>query len=266
MTSTIGDRHRFLDEYRHIRHAEGRGSENPGYYRALPYADLSGTNPAAWAMRARTYRYFEQKILALFEKRAGRPLDILDLGAGNGWMSYRLALRGHRSRALDIFTDARDGLLAAKNYPQPFPLIEAEFDHLPFPASSVDLAIYNSSFHYSVDYSSTLNEAKRCLRPDGRVVILDSPVYRCHEHGLRMVEERHSNFLSRYGFRSDAIPSIEFLDEPKLEDLATELNIEWTVHRPWYGWRWHWRPWKARIQGRRPPSRFWILIGRFRDL
>ena len=111
-----------------------------------------------------------------------------------------------------------------KNYPKPFPLIEAEFDHLPFPVSSVDLAIYNSSFHYSVDYSSTLNEAKRCLRPNGRVVILDSPVYRCHEHGLRMVEERHSNFLSRYGFRSDAIASIEFLDEPKLEDLATELQ------------------------------------------
>ena len=178
MTSTIGNRHRFLEEYRHIRHAEGRGSENPDYYRALPYADLSGTNPAAWAMRARTYRYFEQKILAPFERRAGRPLDILDLGAGNGWMSYGFRFGVNRSRALDIFNDARDGLLAAKNYPQPFPLIEAEFDSLPFPVSSFDLAIYNSSFHYSVNYSSTLKEAKRCLRPDGRIVILDSPVYR----------------------------------------------------------------------------------------
>lgn len=266
MTSTIGNRHRFLEEYRHIRHAEGRGSENPDYYRALPYADLSGTNSAAWAMRARTYRYFEQKILAPFERRAGRPLDILDLGAGNGWMSYRLSLRGNRSWALDIFNDARDGLLAAKNYPQPFPLIEAEFDSLPFPASSFDLAIYNSSFHYSVNYSSTLKEAKRCLRRDGRIVILDSPVYRRPEHGRRMVEERHANFLSRYGFRSDAIPSIEFLDRTTIRNLSNELHIEWTIHRPWYGWRWHWRPWQARIHRRRPPSQFWILIGRFTDL
>jgi ubiquinone/menaquinone biosynthesis C-methylase UbiE len=266
MTSTIGDRHRFLEEYRQIRYAEGRGSDNPDYYLALPYADLSGANSAAWAMRARTYRYFETKLLAPFERRAGRPLDILDLGAGNGWMSYRLSLRGHQPWALDIFKDSRDGLLAAKNYPKPFPLIEAEFDHLPFPASSFDLAIYNSSLHYSVNYRSTLIEAKRCLRRDGRVVVLDSPIYRRYEHGRQMVDERHANFFSRYGFRSDAIPSIEFLDEPALEKLANELSIRWTVHRPWYGWRWHLRPWHARLHKRRPPSRFWILIGRFMDL
>jgi SAM-dependent methyltransferase len=266
MTFTISNRHRFLEEYRQIRYAEGRGSDNPEYYRALPYADLSGANSAAWAMRGRTYKYFEEKILPPHETRAGRPLNILDLGAGNGWMSYRLSLRGHRPCALDIFNDARDGLLAAKNYPQPFPLIEAEFDHLPFPASSFDLAIYNSSLHYSVDYFSTLREAKRCLRRDGRIVVLDSPIYRRREHGQRMVEERHASFLSRYGFRSDAIPSIEFLDQPALSALAKELNIHWTIHRPWYGWRWHLRPWQARIHRRRPPSRFWILIGRFTDL
>jgi SAM-dependent methyltransferase len=266
MTSTTGDRQRFLEEYRHIRYAEGRGSEDPNYYRALPYADLSGANSAAWAMRARTYAYFEKKILPEFEKRAERPLDILDLGAGNGWMSYRLTLRGHRACALDIFNDARDGLAAAKHYSEWFPVIEAEFDHLPFSGSSFDLAIYNSSLHYSVDYSATLKEAKRCLRRGGRILILDSPIYRRNEHGRQMVEERHASFLSRYGFRSDAVPCIEFLDEPTVRALANELNIDWTIHRPWYGWRWHLRPLEARIHRRRPPSRFWILIGKFTDL
>jgi SAM-dependent methyltransferase len=266
MTTTAGDRQRFLQEYRQIRYAEGRGSDNPDYYLALPYADLSGANCAMWAMRARTYRYFETKLLPPLEKSACRPLDILDLGAGNAWMSYRLSLRGHRPWALDIFSDGRDGLLAAKHYPRKFPVIEAEFDHLPFAAASFDLAIYNSSLHYSVDYVRTLQEAKRCLRRDGRVVVLDSPVYRRPEHGLAMVEERHLQFFARYGFRSDAIPSIEFLDEPMLRKLANELNIDWTIRRPWYGWRWHMRPWQARLHRRRPPSRFWILVGRFRDL
>jgi SAM-dependent methyltransferase len=266
MTATIGDRQRFLEEYRQIRYAEGRGSDDPGYYRALPYADLSGANSAAWAMRARTYRYFETKVLPSLERCSARPLDILDLGAGNGWMSYRLSLRGHHPCALDIFSDARDGLRAARHYPRQFPLIEAEFDHLPFPDASYDLAIYNSSLHYSVNYELTLKEAKRCLRRDGRIVVLDSPIYRRREHGLAMVEERHAGFLCRYGFRSDAIPSIEFLDEPALRQLAKDLNIHWTIRRPWYGWRWHMRPWQARLHQRRPPSRFWILIGRFADL
>jgi SAM-dependent methyltransferase len=216
-----------------------------------------------WAMRTRTYRYFARKILAPFEQRAGRPLDILDLGAGNGWLSYRLSLRNHRPLALDIFSDPRDGLRAARHYPAAFPLVEADFSALPFQSRRFDLAIYNASLHYSADYVSTLQEAKRCLRMSGALVILDSPVYKRREHGERMAAERHADFTRRYGFPSDAIPSIEFLDEPMLRTLAQSLHLEWRIYRPWYGWRWHARPWKARLLGRRPPSRFWILVGVF---
>jgi hypothetical protein len=84
------ERQRFLDDYLRIRRAEGRGSDDPAYYLALPYRDLSGKLSAQWVMRGRTYRYFEKRVLG------NTPLDILDLGAGCGWMSYRLSLRGHR--------------------------------------------------------------------------------------------------------------------------------------------------------------------------
>lgn len=256
-------RTRFLDEYRQIRYAEGRGSDDPEYYRALPYRDLTNRNSAMWAMRAKTYRYFEQKILPAMERQAGRPLDILDLGAGNGWMSYRLALRNHRAVALDIFSDPRDGLLAARHYPCHFPALEADFHSLPFKPASFDLAIFNSAIHYSTDYMLPLSEVRRCLRPSGAVVILDSPVYRRHEDGERMARERHREFVARYGFASDAIPSIEFLDEPVLKTLGQELQLCWKTYRPWYGWQWHLRPLKAWLQRRRSPSRFWILVGEF---
>lgn len=256
-------RHQFLNDYAVIRHAEGRGADDPAYYRALPYRDITGRTSSQWAIRARTYRYFEEKVLAPLERAAARPLDVLDLGAGNGWTSYRLSLRGHRSLALDIFADAQDGLRAARHYPSPLPRVEAEFDTLPFAGASFDLAIFNSSFHYSEDYCRTLREVRRCLRPSGCVVIMDSPVYRRREHGERMVAERHAQFERQYGFRSDAIPSREFLDEPLLDELSRELNLQWRIWRPWYGWRWWWRPIGAKLAGRRPPSRFWILMGRF---
>ncbi|HJY05569.1 MAG TPA: hypothetical protein VJ323_04590 [Bryobacteraceae bacterium] len=76
-------RQRFLQDYRLIRHAEGRGSDDSAYYCALPFEDLSGRNAAMWQMRAKTYRYFEKHILAPLERRMARSLDILDLGAGN---------------------------------------------------------------------------------------------------------------------------------------------------------------------------------------
>jgi SAM-dependent methyltransferase len=256
-------RRRFLDDYRTIRHAEERGSDDPAYYLGLPYEDLTGKNSEQWRIRGRSYRYFEQTILPHFEARVGRPLDILDLGAGNCWMSYRLSLRTHKPVALDIFTDSRDGLLASRHYPEPFPVLEARFDQLPFPKHRFDLAIFNASIHYSYDYHATLREVRRCLRPEGCVVIMDSPVYRLPEHGEMMRAERRARFQRQYGFPSDALQSREYLDEPTLEVLARDLGIAWRIYRVWYGWRWFLRPWKARIRSSRPPSRFMILTGEF---
>lgn len=256
-------RRQFLSDYGKIRHAEGRGSDDAAYYLALPYRDLTGKNAAQWAIRARSYEYFERHILRAAGRRWNRPLKALDLGAGNGWLSYRLALGGHAPVAMDIFADAKDGLRAARHYPY-MPLVEGDFDHVPFADGVFDIAIYNSSIHYSPDYRHTLREARRVLRPNGTVIIMDSPVYRKRKHGEQMVADRHENFQRQYGFRSDAVPSIEFFDEEMLEELAGDLQMDWRIHRPWYGWRWHVRPLKAALEHRRPPSRFWILEGSFR--
>lgn len=247
---------RFLSDYGAIRRAEGRGSPDRNYYLALPYRDLTGKNSGQWTIRARTYHYFETKLLET------RSLDILDLGAGNGWMSHRLSERGHRTVAVDIFVDELDGLRASRLYGR-FPAVEAEFDHLPFDGAQFDLAIFNASLHYSTDYRRTLAEARRCLRPSGSIVVLDSPLYKLRESGERMRAERHIQFQAQYGFASDSIPNLEYLYESQLSDLARDLRMRWRLYQPWYGWQWSLRPWKARLEGRRPPSRFCILVGSF---
>lgn len=255
LTSTA--RQQFLEMYTRIRAAEGRGSEDSAYYRALPFADLTGRNSAQWRIRARTFEYFKRRILPK------TPSRILDLGAGNCWLSHRLAELGHSPTAVDIFTDPHDGLGAARHYPQAFRVVESSFDDLPFPSASFDLAVFNSSIHYSSDYARTLGEARRCLRPGGRVVILDSPVYREKAHGEAMRAERQRSFERQYGFRSEALGSIEYFDLQTLDQLACELSLKWEIHRPWYGVQWHLRPLRARIKHQRPPSRFWILVGKF---
>jgi ubiquinone/menaquinone biosynthesis C-methylase UbiE len=254
----------FLRDYGKIRHAEGRESDDPAYYRALPFRDLTGRNSAQWAIRARTWSHFENYVLRELESGIRRPLEILDIGAGNGWMSYRLALREHKPVALDIFSESSDGLRCARHYPRRFPCVEAEFDRLPFGDGRFDLAIFNSSIHYSTDYRRTLTETRRCLRHSGRIVIMDSPIYKRAEHGEQMRTERHAQFERTYGFRSDAVPSIEYFDEATLDALASELSIDWRRSQPWYGISWALRPWKARLRARRPPSKFCILIGSFR--
>lgn len=255
LTST--PRRQFLEDYAKIRAAEGRGSGDSSYYRALPFSDLTGRNAAQWRIRACTFNYLKQKLLPR------STCNILDLGAGNCWLSYRLAELGHAPVAVDIFADPRDGLGAARHYPAHFPVIESGFDDLPFRAARFDLAVFNSSIHYSSDYARTLSEARRCLRPEGRVVILDSPVYKRREYGEAMRAERQTSFVRQHGFRSEALGSIEFLDLEMLKDLERKLSLTWEIHRPWYGLPWHLRPLRARLKGQRPPSRFWILVGKF---
>jgi SAM-dependent methyltransferase len=258
-------RRQFLADYASIRMAEGRGSADARYYRELPYRDVSGRSPEQWRIRARSFRHFERGLLGRVEREFKRPLRILDLGAGNGWMSYRLALRKHHVVALDIFRDERDGLGALMHYPFELARVAAEFDCLPFGDDSLDVAIFNSSFHYSSDYRRTLGETRRCLRRSGWLVIMDSPLYESRAHGEMMKAERHAQFEKLYGFRSEAQQSVEYLDRQMLDDLSRELKIDWQISSPWYGLRWVLRPLRARIRGSRPPSRFVTLAGRFRD-
>jgi SAM-dependent methyltransferase len=254
----------FIREYQVVREAEGRGSANPQYYFALPYEDLSGHNREQWAIRSRTYRYLERTILPQLEAARPGGMSILDLGAGNGWMSYRLTLRGHRAVAVDLAVSEGDGLAAAHHYRQKvlglFPRFQAELDRLPFSDHQFDLAIFNASFHYSEDYAETLGEAIRCVRPGGAVIIADTAWYSREESGQEMLAERQKTFVARYGFASDAIGSQEYLTDRRLTELEREFGIHWQKYTPFYGLRWAMRPLVAKLKGKREPSRFRIYV------
>lgn len=253
---------RFITEYEFIRAAEGRGSADSEYYLSLPYKDISGRNSDQWAIRARTFRTMERDILAPLARRHKRPLRILDVGAGNCWLSYRLALLGHLPVALDLLINDQDGLGAAIHFNSRvrplFPRVQATLDRLPFASSIFDLVIFNASFHYSEDYGRTFAEASRCTRPGGAIVIADTPWYAKEESGQKMVEEKHKRFAATYGFPSNSIASLEYLTPRRLQRLQNEFKLEWKSIKPFYGIRWSLRPFLAKLKRGRRPSQFRI--------
>lgn len=259
---------RFMTEYQIVRAAEGRGGPSSEYYLALPYHDFSGRRESQWAIRSRTFCYIENKIMPLLESRCRFPMKILDLGAGNGWMSYRLALRGHQPVAVDLLTNDQDGLGAAVHYrehlPLLFPRFQAELDRLPFGDSQFHLAIFNASLHYSENYERTLRETIRCLRAKGTIIIADTAWYRRDESGREMLAERRREYISQHGFASDTIESLEYLTDERLHTLERRLGLHWQIHSPFYGVRWAMRPLVARLRGRRKPSRFRIYVAEVR--
>ncbi len=256
---------RFIAEYSAVRAKEGRGSSSSEYYLALPFQDLTGNNSWQWQVRARTFQHFEKHLLPEIERRHPDGCDVLDIGAGNCWLSYRLGLRGHRPVAVDLLDNEADGLGAGVHYlrhmKQSFPRFQAEMDCLPFDDAQFDVVIFNASFHYSLDYEVTFAETMRCLRRPGHVIIADSAFYRRDESGRAMLEEKRESFKQRFGFESDSIPSREYLTPQTLDQLANRFGIQWSVLRPWYGMDWALRPIKARLARRRAPSRFYLFWG-----
>jgi len=255
----------FIAEYETVRRSEGRSSSDENYYRSLPHRDLSGRMSADWRIRAASFDSFLKNILLPLEEETRRSLTVLDLGAGNGWLSNRLAQRGHTVGSVDLTLNDFDGLGCYRYFDSTFTPIQAEFDTLPFLNDAVDLLIFNASLHYSEDYAKTLSESLRVLAPNGTLVILDSPFYHDGHSGAQMVKEREGLFVRQYGFQSNRLKSQNYLTYATLKELGAQLNIDWQFVTPNFGLGWDMRPLKAKLLGQREPGKFHVVVGRSSD-
>jgi len=260
----------FAAAYARHRAAEGRGHSGEALM-ALPYL-RGGPLARQWAVRARSFEVLVGEVVAPLAARLGRPLSVLDLGAGNGWLSWRLALAGHSAIALDIREDEVDGLGAARMLAAQTLMAGAEgrmhlrpgsFDAIPAPDASVDLAVFNAALHYALDLPAVLAEAARVVRPGGRLAIVDSPFYRREADGLAMVAEKKAGAAQRFGEGADVLlapPFIEFLTRERLAEASAASSLAWRRRRVLYPLWYEVRPLLARLRGRRPPSRFDVWV------
>lgn len=94
-------------------------------------------------------------------------LDVLDMGAGLGFDSHRLAMRGANVTALDF-----SPLLAeAGNINFPHIRWIGGLSHiLPFKNGSFDAVLCNAALHHMRDIPAAISEALRVLRPGGYLI------------------------------------------------------------------------------------------------
>jgi HemK-related putative methylase len=250
---------RFLSVYHQVRRREGWGSEGIEYYRKLPFVDTTGRHRKIWKLRARTFESFLEHLKAC---SPDSRLGIADLGAGNCWLSARLAELGHDVIAVDVNIDPLDGLgvvprLKADNVAE-FSCARATFDCLPFPERSFDVIIFNASLHYSDDINNTILRGLELLKDTGSIVILDSPVYTNPVSGFQMLQERKEDFRTKYGIVVEDDLLGNFLSYEQLSRLKNTCVIEYTS--PKHGLSWALRPAVNKLFGRREPPEFPIII------
>ena len=248
----------FVSHYQTVRRLEGWGSDDPGYYRDLPFRDRTGRFSKIWRIKARSFRYLKS-LLGQLKRPDGAPPRILDIGAGNGWLSYRLTEMGFAVCAIDLSGDRTDGLGAAIHYPLSFPRIMAEFERWPFIENAFDAAVFAASFHYASDDEGAIGAVARSICHEGRIYIVDTPIYRSAESGRKMVDEMRENMADKYGLETWVQPGPGYLTFERIREWSSKLGYKVWLHRPPYGIRLRFRPIFARILGRREPARFGII-------
>ncbi len=243
----------FLRGYRTVRADEGWGASEAHYYRALPHVDQDDPQRNIWRIRERSF----ERLLRLIGN--GKPLKILDVGAGNGWLTNQLARHGHTLAALDLADDSRDGLGARVHYATDFEAYQAEFDRMPFGEAQFDVVIFNAALHYADALSVTLREARRVMRSDGRIMVMDSPYYSRPTSGTTMLADREANFARQYGLNRQ-VRTIGFLTRADLEQSAAKAGLEldiWAEDNRWATrLRRTWIEWRTG----REPARFPIAV------
>ena len=103
------------------------------------------------------------------------PLDVVDLGCGEGYLAIEAAQWARHVTAIDRSPDvlARAKALGTRRRAANITWKRGEMEKLPLADQSFDLAILSQALHHAADPAIVLAEAARVLRPGGRVLLLD---------------------------------------------------------------------------------------------
>lgn len=139
--------------------------------------------------------------VAALKKELGRPIKILDLGSGTGFVPLRLAsvLGAEDEFTLTdlspmMLTRARESLEAA-GFTSRTAFVEAGAESLTIPPGTVDVVTMNSVLHHLPSPDQVFAAAHAMLRPGGLVVIAHEPTLLHFHHPVVGSLDRLIRFL-----------------------------------------------------------------------
>ncbi len=226
---------------------QNRARLRPEDYGDLPFGPAARGLPA-WVGRAHDLALIRQYA------PAGTGMQVLDLGAWNGWLSDALTRAGHTVTAVSFFGGDEDGLGARSRYPHPYwTAIQMDEARLDLIGETFDLVVLNRCLHAAPDPAERLREALKILRPGGVVIATGLPIYR--DPGRRAAEFARSAaaFERRYGIPYRLGPGQDWLGPKEVAGLA-RLGAAFGGYP---GQRF--REWKARISRTSPILRYLVM-------
>ena len=178
--------------YLNVREREGRLYSDAIVAR-LPF--LPGGHPLSAEWRARSASAWRLVRYLSFRRK---PLLILDMGCGNGWLSNLLFKAGQKVIGLD--QNRYELRQAARVFPPNSNLIFLEMDifSAPFNDGHFDVIVLASALQYFQDVPRLISVLSSYLKPEGEIHILDTPLYPDSELDAAVL--RSNQYYTSMGF------------------------------------------------------------------
>lgn len=166
----------------------------------------------------RSWRALSHLLLALVP-----PLDVADLGAGEGELAQLLSRHARRVIAVDSSEKMVEfGAQSARAHGcANLEYRLGDIQNPPIDAESVDLAIFSQALHHAANPGGALVAAHRILRPGGRVLVLDLLAHHFEQARelyadlwLGFSEVELIQMLEAAGFRSTHVAVVAKEEEP----------------------------------------------------
>lgn len=170
--ATIEKNTRFAEEYITLRRMEGRIYPDEMVAR-LPVVPSSDPLQKEWKIRARS----SKKLLDYLNTRQA-GLKILDIGCGNGWLSYQLSQVNQATVvALDINPYELEQARRVFSENQRLQFVYGDPEDLNA-SLQFDIIVFAASIQYFSSFNSIIDSCLKRLSTGGEIHILDSHFYR----------------------------------------------------------------------------------------
>jgi len=178
--------------YNEVRNTEGR-SLTDGQVMLLPDIDTLHPQYREWQFRKRS----SQRLIN-YLVRKHKALNILEIGCGNGWLSYKMAqISGTRVTGLDINSEEiAQAKRVFKNENLHF--ICDDFTPGLFGVEKFDIILCAASVSYFPSLPNLVQQALSCLKADGEFHIMDTHFYKADE--VSPAKKRMQDYYDAMGY------------------------------------------------------------------
>lgn len=183
---------KFIQLYSALREKEGRVYTDKELQH-LPEISTEHPHYREWALRKKSCLP-----LLHYLKKKQKPLHILEVGCGNGWLSHLLA--GIPGSTVIGCDPGEAEIAQAQRVFSKVSNLEFKthtFGPGSFSDAHFDILVFSASLQYFESLSSILNSAIGLLRANGEIHILDTPFYR--QSDIKQSEENSATHFKQLG-------------------------------------------------------------------